>query len=139
EERYRRLFEGDLTGDYLTAADGRILACNPAFVRMFGFASVEEALNTDIRDLYEDPGDRDRLIARLRVERKVENEGRIRKRRDGTRIHVVENMVGRFSADGELIETQGYAYDDSERKRAEDALRESEERFRAVLENSLDA
>src|SRR5690606_38264394 len=71
EERYRRLFEGDLTGDYLTAADGRILACNPAFVRMFGFASVEEALNTDIRDLYEDPGDRDRLIARLRVERKV--------------------------------------------------------------------
>ncbi|WP_305066339.1 PAS domain S-box protein [Methanoculleus sp.] len=139
EERYRRLFEDDLTGDFLTGADGRILACNPAFVRMFEFASIEDALETDIRDLYEDPGDRDRLLARLQREGKIENEGRTRKRRDGTRIHVVENMVGRFGPDGELIETQGYVYDDSERKRAEEALRESEERFRAVLENSLDA
>ena len=139
EARYRRLFEDDLTGDFLTAADGRILACNPAFVRMFGFTSVEEALNTNIRDLYDDPGDRDRLLARLRSEGRVENEGRARKRRDGTRLHAVENVVGRFGPDGELVETQGYIYDDSERKHAENALRESEERFRAVLENSLDA
>ena len=133
ETRYRRLFEDDLTGDFVTALDGRILACNPAFVRIFDFSSVEEALGTNIGDLYEDPGDRDRLLAQLRREGKVENEGRTRKRRDGTRIHVVENVVGRLGADGELIEIQGYTYDDSERKRVEDALRESEERFRAVL------
>ncbi|MDV2481494.1 PAS domain S-box protein [Methanoculleus sp. Wushi-C6] len=139
EERYRRFFEADLTGDFVTTVDGRILACNPAFVRMFGFASVEEALNTSIRDLYEDPADRDLLLVHLRREGKVENQGRIRKRRDGTSIHVVENVVGRFDADGALVEIQCYTYDDSERKRAEDALRESEERFRAVLENSLDA
>ena len=139
ETRYRRLFEDDLTGDFVTALDGRILACNPAFVRIFGFSSVEEALGADIRALYEDPGDRDRLLARIRREGKVENEGRTRKRRDGTRIHVVENVVGRFGADGELIETQGYIYDDSERKRAEDALRESEEWYRQALDNPLAA
>ncbi|MBP7411589.1 MAG: PAS domain S-box protein [Methanoculleus sp.] len=139
EMRYRRLFEDDLTGDFITAPDGRILACNPAFARMFGFSSVEEALRTNVRDLYEDPGDRDRLLVRLRGGGRVENKGRTRKRRDGTPIHVVENVVGRLGADGELSEIQGYIYDDSERKRAEDALRESEERFRAVLENSLDS
>ncbi len=139
EMRYRRLFEDALTGDFITAPDGRIIACNPAFARMFGFSSVEEALCTNVRDLYEDPGDRDRLLAQLRRGGRVVNEGRTRKRRDGTRIHVVENVVGRLGADGELIEIQGYTYDDSERKRVEDALRESEERFRAVLENSLDS
>jgi len=139
ETRYRRLFEDDLTGDFVTALDGRILACNPAFVRIFGFSSVEEALGTNIGDLYEDPGDRDHLLAQLRRGGKVENEGRTRKRRDGTRIHVVENVVGRFGADGELIETQGYIYDDSERKRAEDALRESEEWYRQALDNPLAA
>mgnify|MGYP005832071645 CR=1 FL=1 len=138
EERYRRLFEDDLTGDFITTADGRIIACNPAFVRIFGFASVEEALKTNILELYEGPGDRELLLASLQKEGKIENQGRTRKRRDGTRIHVVENMVGRFDADGGLIEIQAYTYDDSERKRVEDALRESEERFRAVLENSLD-
>ena len=139
ETRYRRLFEDDLTGDFVTALDGRILACNPAFVRIFDFSSVEEALGTNIGDLYEDPGDRDRLLAQLRREGKVENEGRTRKRRDGTRVHVVENVVGRFGADGELIETQGYIYDDSERKRAEDALRESTEWYRQALDNPLAA
>lgn len=139
EMRYRRLFEDALTGDFITALDGRIIACNQAFARMFGFSSVEEALCTNVRDLYEDPGDRDRLLAQLRRGGRVVNEGRTRKRRDGTRIHVVENVVGRLGADGELIEIQGYTYDDSERKRVEDALRESEERFRAVLENSLDS
>jgi PAS domain S-box-containing protein len=122
EERYRRLFEDDLTGDYLSVTDGRILACNPAFARIFGFASVEDALNTNIQDLYEDPRDRDLLIARLLREGKIENEGRTRKRRDGTRIHVVENVIGRFDPDGGLLETQGYIYNDSERKRAEEAL-----------------
>ena len=139
EMRYRRLFEDALTGDFITAPDGRIIACNPAFARMFGFSSVEEALCTNVRDLYEDPGDRDRLLAQIQGGGRVVNEGRARKRRDGTRIHVVENVVGRLGADGELIEIQGYTYDDSERKRVEDALRESEERFRAVLENSLDS
>ena len=139
EEHYRRLFEDALTGNFLATVDGRILACNLTFVRIFGFASIDEALSTNIRDLYAGPDDRDRLLERLRGEGKVENEGRVRKRRDGAHIHVVENLVGRFDANGNLSEIQGYVYDDSERKRAEDALRESEERFRAVLENSLDA
>jgi PAS domain S-box-containing protein len=137
EERYRRLFENDLTGDFVTTVEGRIIACNPAFARIFGFASVTEAQNTSILDLYEDRGDREMLLLRLRQEGKIENQGRTRKRRDGTRIHVVENLVGRFDADGELIEIQAYTYDDSERKRVEDALRESMEWYRQALDNPL--
>ncbi|WP_054847848.1 PAS domain S-box protein [Methanoculleus chikugoensis] len=140
EERYRRLFEADLTGgDVVAAPDGRILSCNPAFARIFGFASRGgEAPGTDIRDLFEDPGDLDRVVASLRKEGKIENVGRTRRRRDGTRIHIVENVVGRFGPPGgELLEIQGYIYDDSERKRAEEALRESMEWYRQALDNPL--
>jgi PAS domain-containing protein len=44
EERYRRLFEDDLTGDYMVTPEGTILACNPAFVATFNFRDRGEAL-----------------------------------------------------------------------------------------------
>src|SRR5207249_9532666 len=47
EERYRVLFKEDLTGDFTATADAQLLSCNPAFVRTFGFDSVEEALRTN--------------------------------------------------------------------------------------------
>jgi PAS domain S-box-containing protein len=55
EERYRLLFEDDLTGDYLAAPDGTILLCNHAFVEIFGFENRESALRSNLTDLYLDP------------------------------------------------------------------------------------
>lgn len=37
EERYRQFFEDNLSGAYSCKPDGRMITCNPAFVRMFGF------------------------------------------------------------------------------------------------------
>ena len=54
EERYRRLFEDDLTGDYVVTPDGQILACNPAFVATFNFIDRREALATSMVTLYPD-------------------------------------------------------------------------------------
>jgi PAS domain-containing protein len=31
EEKYRRLFDDDLTGDFLATPEGKIIECNPAF------------------------------------------------------------------------------------------------------------
>ncbi|PKL63124.1 MAG: hypothetical protein CVV31_02095 [Methanomicrobiales archaeon HGW-Methanomicrobiales-2] len=139
EERYRRLFEDDLTGDVVTAHNGRILACNQAFARIFGFSSVDEAQNADIRETYVSPEERDELLRRLTGEGKIESKTGTRRRKDGTLIYAVENVVGRRDADGEVFEVVEYIHDDTERRRGEEALRGSEERFRAVLENSLDA
>jgi PAS domain-containing protein len=35
EQIFRRLFEDDLTGDFIITGDGIILQCNPTFLRMF--------------------------------------------------------------------------------------------------------
>jgi PAS domain S-box-containing protein len=133
EEKYRRFFEDDLTGDSITTPDGRILTCNDAFVRMFGFSSNEEARKSNILDTYEFPEDRTGFLEHLRREGKLENYGRTRRRKDGSLIHVIENVTGRFDENGELTEIWGYQYDNSEQHRAEEELKRSEEKLRALF------
>ncbi|MFQ5770400.1 MAG: PAS domain S-box protein, partial [bacterium] len=48
EKHYRLFFEEDLSGNFISTPDGKLLTCNPAFVRMLGFDSVKEALHTDM-------------------------------------------------------------------------------------------
>lgn len=55
ERRYRLLFERNVAGVYVTAPDGRIVDCNPAFARMFGFTLPADVLQVHIGTLYADP------------------------------------------------------------------------------------
>jgi PAS domain S-box-containing protein len=139
EERYRRLFEDDLTGDYIARPDGTIAACNPAFLSLFGYSSLDEALQSNLQSTYPAPAGWDEFISRLRERRKLEQYEHSRRRRDGRTIHVVENAVGTFNEMGDLLEVKGYAFDDTERKRAVDSLRSAEERYRSLVELIPDA
>jgi len=139
EERYRRLFEDDLTGDYVATPGGTILACNPAFVAAFKFASRQEALQTSMVALYPDVGEHARFVALLQQEKKLEYYECRRQRRDGVVIHVVENAIGLFNARGELEHIRGYLFDNTARKVAEQALRDAEERYRGLIEFLPDA
>jgi diguanylate cyclase (GGDEF)-like protein/PAS domain S-box-containing protein len=49
EERYRNIFERNLTGLYVTAADGRILDCNDACARILGYHGRHELLGNSTR------------------------------------------------------------------------------------------
>jgi PAS domain S-box-containing protein len=124
EEQFHRLFEDDLTGNFVSTPAGQILLCNPAFAQIFGFGSAQDAVGTHLLDLYFEPQECEPLVERLRRERKIERLEAWRKRRDGEPIYIVENLVGHFNERGELYEIKGYIFDDTERKRAEEALRE---------------
>jgi PAS domain S-box-containing protein len=139
EERYRRLFEDDLTGDYVSTPQGEILACNPAFVNLFGFADREDALRANMASLCPSESDHAAFVRALRVSGKLENSECLRRRRDGTLIHVVENAVGVFGPAGELDQIRGYLFDNTARKKAEQALMEAEERYRTLIEFLPDA
>ncbi len=134
EQRYHRLFEDDLTGNFICTPEGQILLCNPSFARTFGFARPQEAVGTSMLDLYLDPQEREALLERLKQQGKIDRFEVWRKRRDGEPIYIVENLIGHFNEQGELYEIKGYVFDDTERKRAEEALRESEQRYRTVGE-----
>jgi PAS domain S-box-containing protein len=126
EAEFREFFEESLTGDYISTPHGKLSACNPAFARMFGFHSVAEALECDTRTLYPDPNVRQELLARLKEQGKLERIETEYRRRDGTPLYVVQNAVGVFDDQGELVQVKGYMFDITERRRLEEQFLQSQ-------------
>ena len=126
EERYREMFINDLAGTYVATPSGRLIACNPAFASMFGFASIDEALRMDLVTIYEKTQDREDYLEALRAERRLVNRETQFRRPDGKQLHVIQNVVGVFDERGNLIEIRGYLIDTTDRKQLEDQLRQAQ-------------
>jgi two-component system, cell cycle sensor histidine kinase and response regulator CckA len=125
EERYRRFFEEDLTGDCMATPDGTILTCNPAFAEIFGFESVSEALGAKLPELFPDFDSRRGFIRDLACAGKLERYELEGRRRTGEPVYVIANVVGSFAPSGELLEFRAYLFDDTERHRTESQLRQA--------------
>lgn len=116
EKRYRSFFEEDLTGDFISTPDGKLVQCNPPFARMFGFGSVEDANNFDFGKFFPNPEFHKNVINRLKSERKIEYMDLELRRVDGKPIYTTANLIGEFNQDNELVEVKGYLFDDTKRK-----------------------
>ena len=53
ERKYKNLFDEDISGDYVVTPSGEFRHCNKAFVKMFGFNSINEVYSTNASILYE--------------------------------------------------------------------------------------
>lgn len=126
EDRYREFFEQDLTADYIATRDGTVLMCNPAFVRMFGFASEDDAMRTNLTQLWPSPEKRGALLERLKSERVLKYYPLELRRRDGSPVYVIANIIGIFNADDEVEKVQAYLFDDTPRKILEHQLRQAQ-------------
>ena len=139
-ERYRDMFENSPTGITQAGLDGTPLAVNPAWASLLGYDSPEQFMTevASMTDLYVDPADRASLT-RIDLEHPTSSGVELRLRqRDGTTIWVAINVRSIRNTDGEIVGRQGSGVDVTARKRSEAALRESEERFRLLAENSTD-
>jgi PAS domain S-box-containing protein len=133
EERFRLLFEDDLTGDYLATPDGTILLCNQAFVEIFGFDSREEAVGSNLSNLYVAPMLWSRFIQLLSDNKSLERYERTSRHSDGTIRHVIETVLGTFNAQGELLRIKGYVYDDTTSKVAAARLQQRNSELEEVV------
>jgi len=126
EEKYRAFFEEDLAGDYIATPEGRLLACNPAFARMFGFASVEEAMRLNLASAYPSRQALYAFLDQLKQRGRLEYHEEELRRQDGELLRVLENAVGHFNERGELVEIHGFLVDETERWKVEGQLRQAQ-------------
>lgn len=122
EDQYKLLFEHDMSGNYVFTPEGRIVRCNPAFARIYGFSSAEEAMKINAFELYSTVEEHDKFLQLLREKKKIEWYERECQRADGKPLHLMETIVGTFNDAGELVEILGYVFDITERKLLEDQL-----------------
>ena len=119
EEYYRMLLENDLTGVVVTAPDGMVIDCNPAFLRIFGFNGREEGLRHSMSELYWDPADRLSFLDLLTRNARGEYHEQTFRRSDGEKIFALENGIGKRSETGELVQVISYLLDITDRKKLE--------------------
>jgi len=135
EEKYRGIFENALEGIYRTTPSGRFLDANPALAHIFGYDSPEELMNTVThvgKQLYVDPEARKRFISIIDRQDYSSFEMEMRKKDGSTYWGCFRGRAVR-NADGETSYYEGFAEDITERKRAEEKLRQYRDHLEALV------
>ncbi|MGK4004410.1 PAS domain S-box protein [Sorangium sp. So ce1036] len=133
EERTRLILQAALEGFHVVAMNGDILDCNPSFARIVGYER-SELLSMNIAQIdRQEPGEIAALLEELRakgamrfVTRHVHKDGR------PIDVEVSAHLV---SIDGEEV-FSAFSHPITEQIRREQALRESEQKFRAIFDET---
>jgi PAS domain S-box-containing protein len=140
EEKYRSLTKNVNLGIYRNTVgpEGKFIEANPAIIGMFGYKSKEEFLAINVSDLYQNAEDRKKFNDKMLKEGFVKDEELWLKRKDGSLFVGSVSAVAVKDEQGHVKYYDGIIDNITERKRAEEALRESEERYRTVARLSSD-
>jgi PAS domain S-box-containing protein len=137
EERFRSLYENATIGLYRTTPDGRILMANPALVRMLGHETFKDLSQHNLeQEGFEPEYPRNEFRQRIETHGEVNGLESAWKRRDGKIIFVRESAKAICDENGNVRYYEGTVEDITERKRSEEELRQSEEKYRGLFENA---
>ncbi|MFZ3166538.1 MAG: PAS domain S-box protein, partial [Candidatus Methanoperedens sp.] len=120
--------------------DGIIVSWNRGAQKIYGY-SADEVRGKSISILVppDHPDKSLQLLERIRKGQRIEHYETIRMRKDGKKICASLTISPIKDATGKIIGASTIAWDITEQKRIEMALRESEARFRSITKSATDA
>ena len=135
EKRYRSLFEESLDAIVITDRKGRFVDANKAALDLFGVSS-EETARTNFKELYTDPKDAARFKQEIETKGSVQDFEVNLKKRDGTVMTCLFFVTAQRENGGGIIGYQGIIRDITKTRATEIALRQSEEKYRQLLNHA---
>ena len=126
EGQYRAYFEGVFSGTYISDPDGKLIACNREYKKIFGFDSTQHALETPFHKLSVNPDERLDFLSLLKREKQVTGYEPNLKKINGTPLHLIENSSGVFDKKGNLTQIRGFLLDVTEQKKLENQLMQAQ-------------
>jgi PAS domain S-box-containing protein len=137
EARYLGIFEHSHDAISLATPDGRVREANQPWLDLYGY-DRQDLPGMSAHDLYLEASDRTELLRGLAESGSVRDEIRQR-RRDGSIVECRRSLVALKDEQGNMVAIHALVQDVTEEKRAQRALRESEEKYRSLFEQSMDA
>jgi len=141
EIKYRTIFDNAVEGIFQSSPEGFFISANPAAAEMLEYDSPQElisSISNVSHELYVNPNDREVFRATLKKEGRIVGfETRFYKK-DGSPIWISNSAREVRDEHGALQYYEGSFLDISERKRAEQDLQESLERYQILMEASPD-
>ncbi|MCX5812051.1 MAG: PAS domain S-box protein [Proteobacteria bacterium] len=142
ETKYRSLFENAVEGIFRATMEGRLLSANPALAKLLGYNSPQEFMEqiTDIGgQYYANPADRETFKNTLEAEGIIKGFETQLLNKDGKPVWASLNARAIRNDEGALIYQEGTVEGITDRKLAEEALWESEGKYRILFESINDA
>lgn len=139
ETRYRQLFENANDIIYVHDLSGNYISINKAGERIFGYTR-EEALKMNMADI---AAPEHLKVVKRNLAKKLNGKSKQTSyevnclKKDGSQITLEVNS-SMIEKDGVAVAVQGIGRDITDRKRAEEASRKNEERYRDLFENAND-
>jgi len=141
KDRYQSIFDNAVEGISLSTPEGDYISANPALARILGYDSPDELVSSvkNIKTgLCVDPGRRDEMLRKIREKGHVLGFKAELYRKDGSIAVVSMNSRGVFDKHGNLHHVECFLQDITDQMRSEEALVLSEQRYRSLVENTLD-
>ncbi len=138
EEKYRNIIENSKEGYFEVDLKGNFTFFNDALCKQLKY-SPEELMGMNFKSYMTEENSKRTFnvfneVYRTEIEKKDFQYELVTK--DGTRIYGESSISLRYDGDGRKIGFSGFLRDITERKKAEEKLKESEEKFRHLFEKS---